>query len=77
MRLAEHLTGASCLVQAMSAWLVKTRRAPSRYSRDVRVYGHKTTAVHNLSTPPPPHARLESYVRLPQDVLVWLRCKNY
>ena len=46
--------GASRLVQAMSAWLVKTRRAPSRHGRDARVYGHKTTAMHKLSTPPPP-----------------------
>ena len=46
--------GASRFVQAMSAWLVKTRRAPSRYSRDARVYGHTTTAIHKLSTPPPP-----------------------
>ena len=48
--------GASRLVQAMSAWLVKTRRAPSRHSRDARVYGHMTTAMHKLSTssPPPP-----------------------
>ena len=43
----------------MSAWLVKTRRAPSRHSRDARVYGHTTTAMHHLSiTPflPPPAA---------------------
>ena len=45
--------GASGLVQAMSAWLVKTRRAPSRHSRDARGYGHTTTAMHKLSTPPP------------------------
>ena len=37
--------GASRLVQVMSASrLVKTQRAPSRHSRDARVYGHKTTA---------------------------------
>ena len=42
--------GASRLVQAMSAWSVNTRRAPSR---DARVYGHTTTAMHKLSTPPP------------------------
>ena len=46
--------GASRLVQPMSAWLVKTRRAPSRHRRDARVYGHTTTAMHKLSTPPPP-----------------------
>ena len=46
--------GASRLVQATSAWLVKTRRAPSRHSRDARVHGHTTTTIHKLSTPPPP-----------------------
>ena len=46
------LHGASRLVQAMSAWLVKTRRAPSRHSRDAKVYGHTTAAMHKLSTPP-------------------------
>ena len=44
--------GASRRVQAMSAWLVKARRAPSRHSRDARVYGHTTTAMHKLVTPP-------------------------
>ena len=42
--------GASRLVQAMSAWLAKTRRAPSRHSRDARVNGHTTTAMRKLST---------------------------
>ena len=53
--------GASRLVHAISAWLVKTRRAPSRDSRDARVYGHTATAMHKLSipSPPPPTARLE------------------
>ena len=37
----------------MSAWLEKTCRAPSRHSRDARVYGHTTTAMHKLSPPPP------------------------
>ena len=48
--------GASGLVQAINVcpWLVKTRRAPSRHSRDARVYGHTATAMHKLSTPPPP-----------------------
>ena len=45
--------GASRVVQAMSAWLVKTLRAPSRNSRDARVYGHTTTAMHKLISPPP------------------------
>ena len=40
--------GASLLVQqAMSAWSVKTRRAPSRHCRDARVYGHTTTAMQD------------------------------
>ena len=46
--------GAVRLVPATSAWLVKTRRAPSRHGRDARVYGHTTTAMHKLRTPPPP-----------------------
>ena len=53
--------GASRLVQAMSVWLVKSRRAPSRHSRDARVYGHTTTAMHKLSTPPPPPAKPAMY----------------
>ena len=58
MRFTLHATrrapyGASRLVQAMSAWSVKTRRAPSRHSRDATVYGHATTVMHKLSTPPP------------------------
>ena len=33
----------------------KTRRAPSRHCRDPRVYGHTTTAMHDMSTLSPPH----------------------
>ena len=41
--------------QAMSAWSVKTRRAPSRHCWDERVYGgHTTTAMHGMGTPSPP-----------------------
>ena len=29
------------------------RRAPSWHCRDARVYGHTTTAMHNMSAPPP------------------------
>ena len=36
----------------LTSWLVKTRRGPSRYSRDARVYGHTTTAMHKRSTFP-------------------------
>ena len=58
MQLTLHATrrtphGAPRLVRAMSAWLVETRRAPSRHSRDARIYGHTTTAMHKRSTPPP------------------------
>ena len=52
MRLARH--GASGLVQAMPAWSVKTRRAPSLHSRDARVYGHTTTVMHAIEYAPPP-----------------------
>ena len=47
--------GASRLVQAMSAWLVKTQRAPSRHRVDARVCGHTTTSMHELSAPPSPY----------------------
>ena len=59
MQLTLHATrrtphgGASRVVLAMSAWSVKTRRAPSRHCRVVRVYGRMTTAMHDLRTPPP------------------------
>ena len=62
MQLTLHATrptphGASRLVQATSAWSVKTRHAPSRHCRDERVYVHTTTAMHdNEYTPPPPVA---------------------
>ena len=46
--------GASGLVQAMSAWSVKTRRAPSSQCGDARVYGHTTTAMHEYRVHPPP-----------------------
>ena len=48
--------GASRLVRAMTAWLVKTRRAPSQCCRGARVHGQTTittTAIHDMSTPPP------------------------
>ena len=44
--------GASRLAQAMSAWSVKTRRAPSRHCRNARVYGHATSAMHQNEYPP-------------------------
>ena len=55
--------GALRLVQAMSAWSVKTRRAASRRCRDARVYGHTATAMHDVSPPTPPaiHTRESVY----------------
>ena len=52
MQLTLHTTrstphGASRLVYAMSAWSVKTGRAPSRHCRDARVYAHTITAMHD------------------------------
>ena len=35
------------MVLAMSAWSVKTRRAPSRHCRNAKVYGHTATAMHD------------------------------
>ena len=57
MQLALHATrltphGASSLVLAMSAWPVKTRRAPSRHCIDTRVYGHTASAMHGNEYPP-------------------------
>ena len=52
MQLTLHTTrrirrGASRLLPVMSAWSVKTRRAPSRHCRDARVHVHATTALHD------------------------------
>ena len=38
---------------ARNVCLMKTRCAPSRHCSDARVYGHTTTAMNNMSTPPP------------------------
>ena len=46
--------GAARVVLAMSAWSVKTRRAPSRHCRDAKVYGHATTAMHDDEHTTPP-----------------------
>ena len=71
MQLTLHVTrrtphGASRLVRAMSAWSVKTRHAPSGHCRDARVYGHTTTAMHEIEyispiecTPSPPQRYYE------------------
>ena len=63
MQFIVHVTrrtphGASRLVPAMSAWLVITRRAPSRHSRDARVYGGHAQTEHTPAPPPfPPYPR--------------------
>ena len=44
------------MVQAMSAWSVKTQRTPSRHCRGARVYGHTATAMHDNEYPPPGRA---------------------
>ena len=53
MQLTLHATrrtphGAPRLVQAMPAWQMKTRHAPSRHCKDARVYGHTTTAMPGI-----------------------------
>ena len=77
MQLTLHATrrtphGASRLVQAMSAWSVKTLRGPSRQCRDARVYGHTTTTVHDNEHThthplPRPHARSFIYQANPEQ----------
>ena len=52
------------LVQAMSAWSVKARHAPSRHCRDARVYGHTTTAMRDIEYTPPPPPPVSYYLRL-------------
>ena len=46
--------GPSRLVLTMPAWPVKPRRAPPRHCRSARVYGHTTTAMHEIEHTPPP-----------------------
>ena len=53
MRLAPTPHGASCLVQAMSAWSVKPRSAPSWHCSDATAYGLTNTAEHDMSTSSP------------------------
>ena len=54
-RLAGHLTFCFALgASTMSPWSVKTRRAPPHHCRDARVYGHSTTAMHDIEYTPPP-----------------------
>ena len=52
--------GASRLVHAMSAWSVKTRRAPSRHCRDARVYGHRLRPCMTICTPSLPPRSMQA-----------------
>ena len=62
MRLADHLTTLRAWYkQAMSAWSVETRRAPSRHCKDARVYGHTATVMHDMSIAPPLPAQRVDY----------------
>ena len=59
MHLTLHATrrpphGASRLVLAMSAWPLKTRRAPFGHCKDSRVYGRTPTAMPNNAFTLPP-----------------------
>ena len=86
MQLTLHATratlhGTSCLVQATSAWSVKTQRAPSRECKDARVYGHATTAMHgNEYTPssqPDTYRQLGLFVDIPAispQHILWQSC---
>ena len=38
---------------------MKIQLAPSRHCRDARVGGHRTTAMHDMSTPLPMHGVIE------------------
>ena len=57
MRLAERVTALRAWCKQCPPGSVKTGRAPSWHGGDARVYGHATTAMHKLSTPPPPPLR--------------------
>ena len=43
---------------AISGWSVNTRRAPPRHCRGAKIYGHTTTAMHDISTPPSCHSHV-------------------
>ena len=79
MQLTLHATrptphGASSLVLAMSAWSVKTRRAPSRRFGDARVYGHTTTAMHdNEHTPRLVRIKIAPEIRSRWVIVLYLR----
>ena len=58
--------GASRSLQALPAWSVTIWRAPSLHFRDARVYGIKTTAMHDnwYTFPSPSHPREGLYPHL-------------
>ena len=59
--------GGSRLVQAMSAWSVKTGHAPSRHRRDAKIYGHATTAMHEIEFISPPIEYTPPYLYLIEE----------
>ena len=72
---------ASRLMQAMSTWSVKIRRAPSRHCTEAMVYGHTTTDMHGMSThrqgllsssPPGDNAIVGAGARHPPPSKLWL-----
>ena len=72
MQLTLHMTrpipphGASRLVHAMSAWSAKTRRVQPRRCENVKVYGLKPMAMHEISTLPLPDRYLIPFAFNPQ-----------
>ena len=64
---------ASRLVQALSAWLVKTRRAPSRHSRDARMVIRLRPCTNWVHPPPSPSF---PFPPLPSATCSHLLCLN-
>ena len=54
MPLARHLTALRSWCKQCLSGRLKTRRAPSRHCRGARIYGHTTTAMHNIEYTLPP-----------------------
>ena len=62
----------------MSAWRVKTRRAPPRHCREAGVHGRTTTAMHdNEYTPlPPPLVWCVTASAQPRAKIGWKRDRH-
>ena len=59
----KHLTALRAWSTRCLRGRLKTRHAPSRHSRDAKVYALKTTAMHEMSTPPPPFFAMVLWLR--------------